>query len=116
VARILIVDDDPDQLKIYPELLETAGHEVQIAWGAAQVVQRAPWADLIMMDLRIPEASDGMALIRRIRESRYTRPVIVVSGWPDEIYGQPEEQMVSRVMVKPVMIAVLFETIAELTA
>jgi hypothetical protein len=42
--------------------------------------------------------------------------VIVVSGWPDEIYGQPEEQMVSRVMVKPVMIAELFQTIAELTA
>jgi CheY-like chemotaxis protein len=116
MARILIADDDPDQLKIYPALLETAGHEVAVAWGSSQVVRRAEWADLIMMDLRMPEASDGMALIRSIRDSGYTRPVIVVSGWPDEIYGQPEERMVSRVMVKPVMIAELFQTIAELTA
>jgi hypothetical protein len=28
--------------------------------------------------------------------------VIVLSGWPDDLYGQPEEQLVSRILPKPV--------------
>lgn len=115
MARILIADDDPDQLKVYPELLELAGHEVALAWGSSQVLDRAAWADLIMMDLGIPTPADGMALIRRIRESGCKKPVIVVSGWPEDLYGQPEERMVSRVMVKPVPIQELFQTIRDLT-
>jgi CheY-like chemotaxis protein len=115
VARILIVDDDPDQLAVYPELLESQGHEVELALGSSQVLRQTAWADLIMMDLGIPTAADGMELIRRIRDSGYQKPVIVMSGWPEQIYGQPEEQMVSRVMVKPVPIPELFQTIRDLT-
>ena len=68
-----------------------------------------------MMDLGMPTPADGMALIRRIRESGCEKPVIVVSGWPEDLYGQPEERMVSRVMVKPVPIQELFQTIRDLT-
>jgi len=63
-----------------------------------------------------PDAREGMALIRRIREAGYRLPVIVLTGWPEDLYGQPEERMVSRIMVKPVGIPVLLETIAELTS
>ena len=41
-------------------------------------------------------------------------PVIVLSGWPDDLYGQPEEQLVSRIMIKPVKPAVLLKAIREL--
>ena len=37
-----------------------------------------------------------------------------LAGGPQELYGSPEESMVSRVMVKPVEAKVLLETIAEL--
>jgi CheY-like chemotaxis protein len=79
-------------------------------------MQQAEWAELIIMDLRMPDAVTGLGLIRQIRHSGHGGPVIVVSGWPDELYGQPEERMVSRVMVKPVPIAELFEVIRQLTA
>jgi hypothetical protein len=39
--------------------------------------------------------------------------MIVLSGWPDDIYGTPEERMVSRVLVKG-SIRELLQTIAEL--
>jgi len=77
---------------------------------------------LFMMDLRFPNAAgqpdsrEGMALIRRIREAGYRLPVVVLSGWPADLYGEPEEQMVSRIMVKPVEIPVLLETIELLTS
>jgi pyridoxal 5'-phosphate synthase pdxS subunit len=63
-----------------------------------------------------PDSREGMALIRRIRQAGFLVPVVVLSGWPDDLYGEPEEEMVSRIMVKPAGIPVLLETIAELTA
>lgn len=75
-----------------------------------------------MMDLRFPNAAgqpdsrEGMALIRRIREAGYRLPVVVLSGWPEDLYGEPEGAMVSRIMVKPVGIHLLLETIAKLTS
>ena len=63
-----------------------------------------------------PDFREGMALIRGIREAGYRFPVIVLTGWPEDLYGEPEERMVSRFMVKPVEIPMLLETIAELTS
>ena len=40
--------------------------------------------------------------------------MIVLSGWPEELYGQPEEHMVSRILLKPVNTPILLETIREL--
>ena len=38
----------------------------------------------------------------------------MLSGWPETIYGEPEEAMVSRVMVKPVPAAELLSAVDEL--
>src|ERR1035441_7374067 len=106
MPRILVVDDDLVQLDLYAQILEIAGYLVEIAVTAAQTVrciENAP-ADLVIMDLRIPNAlgesdsQEGMALIRRIRDLGYRAPVIVLSGWPDDLYGQPEEQLVSCIL------------------
>jgi len=77
---------------------------------------------MVIMDLRFPNAAgqpdsrEGMALIRGIREAGYRLPVVVLSGWPADLYGEPEERMVSRIMVKPVGIPVLLKMVAELTS
>ena len=119
-----MAEDDPDQLVVSKTLLETVGHEVVVAECPSEAFRElersAP--GLVVMDLRFPNASgqpdarEGMALIRRIREAGYRLPVIVLSGWPEDLYGAPEERMVSRIMVKPVEIPVLLQTIAELTS
>src|ERR1019366_7489808 len=86
MPRILVVDDDVVQLDLYAQILEIAGYLVEIALTAAQTVrciENAP-ADLVIMDLRIPNAlgesdsQEGMALIRRIRDLGYRAPVIVL--------------------------------------
>jgi len=69
---------------------------------------------LLVMDLRFPDARVGLAVIRRIREQGCPIPVIVMSGWPEELYGQPEERMVARVLVKPFPMADLLKAIGEL--
>ena len=113
MARILFADDDADQLRLFQVLLEAAGHAVQLAADpAAMLRQLESRPDLLMMDLRFPDTRVGLALIRRIREQGDTLPVIVLSGWPEELYGQPEEKMVERVLVKPIGAADLLKAIA----
>jgi CheY-like chemotaxis protein len=122
VARILVADDDLDQVILRKSLLEAGGHEVDVALcptTTAELVQRGG-AHLVIMDLRFANDSGeadsqvGLALIRRIRDLGYAAPVIVLSGWPEELYGEPEEKLVSRVMVKPVSMRALLEAIDEL--
>jgi len=121
LSRILIADDDVIQLDLRKMVLEIAGHHVDVAVSAIGVIRHieSEQADLVIMDLRFPntigepDASEGMALIRRIRELGCATPVIVLSGWPEELYGKPEERMVSRILMKPVMTLTLLETIRE---
>lgn len=122
MCRILVADDDRQQLDLHKLLLELAGHEVDLALDARETIRclEQGHAELVIMDLRFPNASgapdsaEGLALIRRIRGTGCRAPVIVLSGWPDDLYGQPEEQLVSRIMVKPVKPAMLMEAIQAL--
>ncbi|MGA2267050.1 MAG: response regulator [Bryobacteraceae bacterium] len=124
MPRILLADDDVEQLALRKTLLEAVGYEIVVAACPVETLRQVErsGADLIIMDLRFPNASgkpdsrEGLSLIRRIRKSGYQSPVAVLSGWPEDLYGQPEEEMVSRVMVKPVGMPVLLEMIEELTS
>jgi CheY-like chemotaxis protein len=117
MARILLADDDAAQLTLLSSLLEALDHRVYTALSPSetllQMARSVP--DLLVMDLRFPTAADGLALIRAVREAGYPGPVIVLSGWPDDLYGAPEEPMVSSIVVKG-SVRVLLETVAELLA
>ncbi len=116
MPRILFADDDPQQVKLHKLLLESLGHEVSVAADSEEALREAErgWADLLFLDLRFPVSEIGLDLIRRVRKIGCSKPVVVLSGWPDELYGHPEEKLVSRVMVKPVPVAKLQAVIEEL--
>jgi CheY-like chemotaxis protein len=117
MAHILVADDDVEQVAVQRKLLETLGYEVGTAVSPAaalrELERRQP--NLIIVDLRFPDAADGLGLIRAIRATGCSLPVIVLSGWPDDLYGSPEEQLVTRVVVKG-CVRELLQTIAELLA
>lgn len=120
MARILLADDDARQLQLRARLLEASGHEVSLAGDASEVIPYLATSQVVIIDLRFPnsqgqpDAAEGLKLIRQIRESGCRAPVIVISGWPEDLSGTPEERMVSRVMQKPVAIESLLGAIAEL--
>jgi CheY-like chemotaxis protein len=120
--RILAVDDDPLQLDLRKTVLESAGHRVITALSVratTRALERGK-VDLIVMDLRYPnvqgesDCREGLRLIREIRVLDACVPIIVLSGWTADIEGQPEEQMVSRVLLKTVRPAALLEAAREL--
>jgi two-component system KDP operon response regulator KdpE len=102
MSRILVADDSPDQLAVQRKLLESFGYEVDTATSTAEAFAEIARShpDLIVIDLGLPQPSDGLELIRRIRQAGHREPIVVLSGWPDDIYGAPEEAMVSRVLMK----------------
>ena len=122
MSCILVADDDALQLDLWRQILEIAGYQVELALTTHQTVrylENAP-VDLVIMDLRFPnalgepDAREGVALIRRIRDLGCRVPVIVLSGWPEDLYGQPEEQLVSRILLKPVRTRELLSAIRDL--
>ena len=56
MARIVVVDDDPDILDIVCISLETMGHEVERAANGSEGVDlvRSSLPDLVLMDLMMP--------------------------------------------------------------
>ena len=83
MARILVVDDEPDQRFLLRRIFERAGHEVSDAGnGAAALaaVRESP-PDLVVTDMMMP-VMGGAELIRRLRGEPATAgiPIMAASG------------------------------------
>src|SRR5690348_12052961 len=118
MSRVLVAEDDATQLDLRAKLLETGGHQVSVACCPEETLRLLPSADVVIMDLRFrnargePDAAEDLSLIRHIREAGCAAPVIVLSGWPADLEGHPEERLVSRIMVRPVGLAALLAAVA----
>jgi CheY-like chemotaxis protein len=116
VARLLVVDDDPSQLELRRLLLEAAGHEVTVAQDSSEAIGclMAHPPDILLMDLRLPEVSDGLELIRSARQQAVPVKIIVLSGWPSDLFDHPEAEQVDNVLTKPLRTRELLAAIQEL--
>jgi CheY-like chemotaxis protein len=83
-AHILIVDDNPTNLKLASDVLEAGGFRIDRAVDAeqAQVLLRDIVPDLILMDIALP-GMDGLTLTRRLKaDARLMRvPVIALTAF-----------------------------------
>jgi CheY-like chemotaxis protein len=79
-ARILVVDDNPTNLKLITEVLECDGFDVRAAVDAeeAQAFIAETVPDLILMDIALP-GMDGLTLTRKLKADARTRGIIVVA-------------------------------------
>ena len=94
MARILVVEDDPDICRLVTLLLHSAGHSVLTATDGAQGVTlaREGAPDLIVMDLVLP-ITDGWTAIRRLKGEARTAhiPILVLSA-----HAQTDDRMRAR--------------------
>jgi len=116
MSRILVADDDAAQLDLRCRLLETGGHRAIPAFSASETMRQLSSADVVVMDLRLPQTADGLALIRGIRAARARVPIILLTGWPADLEDRPEAELVSRIMPKPVRLESLLQAVAEVSA
>lgn len=78
--RVLVVEDNDKNLKLFRDLLEFAGFTVDVAITGEEAVQQAQDSvpDLILMDLQLP-GIDGHEALARLRANPDTRAVPVVA-------------------------------------
>jgi two-component system response regulator MprA len=82
MPSILVVDDDPNLLRMLRRGLTLAGYEVRAAEdGEAalrMLVDEEP--DLLVLDVMLPEPLDGLELARRLRAGGSDVPIIMLTA------------------------------------
>lgn len=79
MTRVLIVDDDPVQLRLTAEVANRAGFEPLTATGGRQaldLLRADPGIGVMVLDLVMPEI-DGMAVLETMARENITTPVVV---------------------------------------
>ncbi len=78
--KILVVDDDPDIVKLLKYFLEAKGRQVQTASNGAEALElfKKEPPDLVILDVILP-GMDGWAVLQKIRESSQV-PVLMLTG------------------------------------
>jgi len=114
-AKILVVDDDPCILELYSELLVKAGFEIRTAEDAMGAVTRFQEFKpaLLILDVDMP-AGGGKKVFERLRiQLASPTPIIFSTGSPESVRAL-ERNLNVVVLKKPVMPAILLETIKKL--
>jgi CheY-like chemotaxis protein len=92
IARILVVDDNPTNLKLVSEVLEFDGFQVLKAIDAeeAHEILGVMPPDLILMDIALP-GMDGLTLTRLLKADAATRHIIIVALTAFAMKGDSEK-------------------------
>lgn len=81
MARVLIIDDQPEMRDIMRRSLELAGHDViEASDGSGGIAQyRSTSADVVVTDILMPD-SDGIELISSLRRVDPQVRILAISG------------------------------------
>lgn len=91
---ILIVDDDPVFLKTLKDVLTLRGYRVKTESEPAGVLPNLErdYHLVVLLDLKLGNAN-GVDVLRHIREKYPTKPVIMVTGYRQEMGGSIEKAL-----------------------
>jgi two-component system response regulator GlrR len=114
-SDVLLVDDDPDLLKLISLRLSSAGYTVHTAESGESALSALAVArpNVVVTDLQMP-GIDGMALFEAIHRSHPTLPVIILTAHgtiPDAVSAT--ERGVFGFLTKPFDSQALLQKVAE---
>jgi CheY-like chemotaxis protein len=114
---ILIVDDNPVNLKLLRLTLSVAGYRVETAIDAEQAL--AVFASfrprLVLMDIQLP-GMDGLELTRRLKADPATRDAIIVAVTAYAMKGDDQRALAAGCngyVTKPIDTRTLADTVAR---
>ncbi|HEY7676187.1 MAG TPA: GAF domain-containing protein, partial [Candidatus Methylomirabilis sp.] len=115
-GRIVLVDDEEVLAQNLAELLRLHHHDVAAFTDPGMALEHLAGqpADLLFTDLGMPELS-GWEVARRARILRGDLPVILVTGWGDQIDpARVQEHLIHEVVTKPYRAEEILRVLAEL--
>jgi len=93
-SRVLVIDDNPQNLKLAKVILQEAGFEVRAAENAEEAIQLldVELPDAILMDIQLP-GIDGLALTRTLKADPARRHIVVVALTAYAMKGDAERML-----------------------
>lgn len=79
MAKILIVDDEPDTVDLVKLVLETEGYQTFVAYNGEEALEkvRTDKPDLVLLDIMMPKM-DGWAIRKKMIHDEETRDIPIV--------------------------------------
>lgn len=120
MAKVLIVDDDPDIVEASQLFLEKEGHQVETAnsrrEGMLKVESFQP--DLVILDVMMDQPDDGFVMAQDLRRQGKTFPILMLTSVASAsglAFDKDAEMVpVDDFQAKPVEPAILVKKVAEL--
>jgi CheY-like chemotaxis protein len=120
MAKVLVVDDDPDFVKVTTKVLEKAGHQVVSASNGAKALKamRQDIPDIVLLDVMMSYILDGLDVSREMAEDPALKdvPVIMVTSLTgvkgSGMFPTDEYVPVDEWLTKPVDPDALLERVA----
>jgi CheY-like chemotaxis protein len=119
--RVLLVEDDPDDIELVRQLVEPAGPDVidlrtATTRAAGEVAARTSQPDIVLLDLGLPD-SHGVDTLTEWRQRVGETPVLVVcGGYEAEVVDRGQELGVAGVLDKAALARYLEQGEAGTTA
>jgi DNA-binding NtrC family response regulator len=108
MIRVLVVEDDPDQLHMRRLMLEQAGYSVSTAQTADEALEKLEDCQVLLTDFRVPAPEDGLRLIEAASGSAR---IIVLSGTHPDV-----PLAVGEWLTKPCSSRKILETIERISS
>ena len=115
--RVLIVEDNAKNMKLFRDVLSATGYSTLEATSGGQAValalEHAP--DLVLMDIRLPDF-DGVETLGRLRGDERTASIPVLAVTAQAMRGDRERFLAAGFdgyVAKPVDIAELVAAVSE---
>lgn len=89
MAKVLVVDDEPEAVELLVEFLSSKGYEVLTATSGEEALRRVKEdrPHLVLLDIRMPKMS-GLEVLKRIREIDPEMGIIMVTAVNEEDVGR----------------------------
>ena len=120
MAKILIVEDNEMNMRLFSDLLKTKGYQVFQCPEGKRALQSAKEIrpDLIMMDIQMPEV-DGLTATKQIRETPEVAKTKIIGVTAFAMEGDAERILAGGCddyISKPISIEPFFKTIDKVLA
>jgi len=91
MAHILVVEDNPMNMELAVDLLESYGHEVTSAYDGLEALEhiKTKEFDLILLDMQLPEM-DGIEVLNRFKSDPKTADITCVALTAHSMRGDKE--------------------------
>jgi len=114
--RILLVDDDEIVRYSLCKILEQDGFAVTTAANVSEALQHinSILFDVLLTDLHMPGAGDGLTVVSAMRHSNPKAVTMVLSAFPEmEAAARAILQQTDQILVKPMEVMALVEAIKQ---